>query len=163
MRKKKVFCLHLEKCWYPASHYKKAHLLLFCCCNNCNCGMLLQKSSVLLSTLQKKLQQFCAISSGPKKADYENPSSSVVAEPMKFLANSSYGYQIIDRSRNTVTKYLTEEKTHAVINNKLLKKLDHVKNSLYEVQLSKSQIEQTEPIIVGFFYLQYAKLRILDL
>ena len=28
----------------------------------------------------------------------ENPDSSVVAEAMKFLANSSYGYQIMDRS-----------------------------------------------------------------
>ena len=35
----------------------------------------------------------------------ENPSSSVVAETMNLLANSSYGYQIIDRSRHRVTKY----------------------------------------------------------
>ena len=34
----------------------------------------------------------------------ENPNSSVVAETMKLLANSSYGYQIMDRSRHTVTK-----------------------------------------------------------
>ena len=40
----------------------------------------------------------------------ENPNSIVVAETMKLLANSSYGYQIMDRSRHTVTKYLTDEK-----------------------------------------------------
>ena len=39
----------------------------------------------------------------------ENPDSSVVAETMKLLANSSYGYQIMDRSRHTVTKYLNDE------------------------------------------------------
>ena len=49
-----------------------------------------------------------------KKGD-ENPNSSVVAETMKLLANSSYGYQIIDRSRHTVTRYLTDEKAHAAI------------------------------------------------
>ena len=49
----------------------------------------------------------------------ENPNSSVVAETMKLLANSSYGYQIIDRSRHTVTKCLTDKKTHATINSKL--------------------------------------------
>ena len=38
----------------------------------------------------------------------ENPNSSVVAETMKLLANSSYGYHIMDRSRNTVTKYLND-------------------------------------------------------
>ena len=34
----------------------------------------------------------------------ENPNSSVVAETMKLLANSSYGCQIMDRSRHTITK-----------------------------------------------------------
>ena len=42
----------------------------------------------------------------------ENPNSSVVAETMKLLANSSYGYQIMDRRRHTVTKYVNDEKTH---------------------------------------------------
>ena len=84
----------------------------------------------------------------------ENPNSSVVAETMKLLANSSYGYQIMDRSRHTVTKYLADEKTHAAINSKLFKKLDQVNNSLYEVELAKAQIEHKEPIIVGFFILQ---------
>ena len=46
----------------------------------------------------------------------ENPNSSVVAETMKLLANSSYGYQIMDRSRHSVTKYLNDEKTHSAIN-----------------------------------------------
>ena len=40
----------------------------------------------------------------------ENPNSSVVAQTMKLLANCSYGYQIMNRSRHTVTKYLTDEK-----------------------------------------------------
>ena len=83
----------------------------------------------------------------------ENPNSSVVAET-KLLANSSYGYQIMDRSRHTVTKYLADEKTHAAINDKLFKKLDHVNISLYEDELAKAQIEHKEPIIVGFFILQ---------
>ena len=82
---------------------------------------------------------------------------------MKLVANSSYGYQIMDRTRHTVTKYLTDEKTHASILSKLFKKLDHVNNSLYEAELAKAQIEHIEPIIVGFFILQYAKLRIWEL
>ena len=36
-------------------------------------------------------------------------------------------------------------------------------NSLYEVEPTKAQIEDREPIIVGFFILQYTKLRILEL
>ena len=44
-----------------------------------------------------------------RKGD-ENSNSGVVSETMKLLANRSYGYQIMDRSRHTVTKYLTDEK-----------------------------------------------------
>ena len=36
-------------------------------------------------------------------------------------------------------------------------------NSLYEVELAKAEIEHKEPIIVWFFILQYAKLRMLEL
>ena len=71
----------------------------------------------------------------------ENPNSSVVAETMKLLANSSYGYQIMDRSRHTVTKYLTNEKTHSSIDSRMLKRLDHITDQLFEVELVKPEIE----------------------
>ena len=60
----------------------------------------------------------------------ENANSSVVAETMKLLANSSYDYQIMDRSRHTVTKYLNDGKTHGAINTKLFKRLDHINDQL---------------------------------
>ena len=93
----------------------------------------------------------------------ENPNSSVVAETMRLLAKNSHGYQMMNRSRHTVTKYLSDEKTHAAINSKLFKKLDQVNNSLFEVELAKAQIEHKESIIVGFFILEYAKPRMLEL
>ena len=58
-----------------------------------------------------------------------------------MLANSSYGYQIIDRSRHTVTKYLSDEKTHGAINTKFFKRLDHINDHFYEVELAKAEIE----------------------
>ena len=82
---------------------------------------------------------------------------------MKPLANNSSGYLIMDWIRNIVTKYLTDKKTHAANNSKLFKKLVHVNNSLYDDELAKAQIEQKEPIIVGFFILHYAKMRTLEL
>ena len=93
----------------------------------------------------------------------ENPLSGVVAETAKLLGNSSYGYQITDRSRHTITKYPNDEKTRKAINEPLFKRLNRVENDLYEVKLLKSTIEHREPIIVGFFILQYAKLRMLEL
>ena len=38
-----------------------------------------------------------------------------------------------------------------------------MKISFYEVELAKAQIEQKEPITFGFFILQYAKLRMLEM
>ena len=114
-------------------------------------------------TTKKCFNSFVQSAVDARRQGDENPNSSVVAETMKLLANSSYGYQIMDRSRHTVMKYLSDKKTHAAINSKLFKNLDHMNNSLYEVELAKAQIEHREPIIVGFFILQYAKLRMLVL
>ena len=70
----------------------------------------------------------------------ENPNSSVVAETMKMLANSSYGYQFMDRSRDTVTKYFSVEKTHGAVNTKMFQRLDHINDQLYEKELAKAEI-----------------------
>ena len=56
-----------------------------------------------------------------RREGVENPLSGVVAETMKLLGNSSYGYQIVDRSRHTITKYLNDEKTDKAIKEPLFK------------------------------------------
>ena len=68
----------------------------------------------------------------------------------------------MDQSRHTVTERLSDERAHAAINSKLLKRLDHVEK-LYEIELAETQTEHNEPIIVRFSLLQYAKLRMLEL
>ena len=68
----------------------------------------------------------------------------------------------MDRSRHTVTKYLNDEKTHSAINRKLFKRLNFITNQMYEVEFVKSEIDHREPILVGFFILQDAKLRVLE-
>ena len=69
----------------------------------------------------------------------------------------------MDRSKHTETKYLNNEKTHKAINGKMFQRLNNVSKELYEVELAKSKIGHREPIIVGFFILQYAKLRMFEL
>ena len=58
----------------------------------------------------KSFNNFVQSAVDARRQGDENPISSVVTETMKLLANSSHGYQIIDRSRHTVTKYLNDEK-----------------------------------------------------
>ena len=69
----------------------------------------------------------------------------------------------MDRSRHTVRRYLNYEKTHSAINKKFFKRLNFITDQLYEAELAKSGIELRKSIIVGFFILQYAKLRMLEL
>ena len=114
-------------------------------------------------TPQKCLNGFVQSVVDARREGDENQDSSVVAETMKLLGNSSYGYQIMDRSRQTETLYLNDEKTHKAINNRRLRRLNNVSTDIYEVELVKSTVEHREPIIVGFFILQYAKVRMLEL
>ena len=102
-------------------------------------------------TPRKCFNNFVQSAVDARRQGDENPDSSIVAETMKLLANSSYDYQIMDRSRHTVTKYLNDEKTHSAINSKFFKRLNHITGQLYEVELVKPEIEHREPIIVGYF------------
>ena len=112
---------------------------------------------------QKTFNKFVQSVVGARRKGDENPLSGAVAETMKLLGNSSYGNQIMDRSRHTITKYLNDEKTHKAVNEHFFKRLNTIQKDLYEIELLKSTIEHTEPIIVGFFILQYAELRMLEL
>ena len=93
----------------------------------------------------------------------ENPNSSVIAETMKLLANSSYGYQFTDRSRHTIRKYPSDKKTHGANNNEMFKRLGYRNGQLYEVELVKSDVEHKEPKNIGIFLLQFATWRKLEL
>ena len=135
--------------------------LLLCCLQ---LGLVVTKIHRFVEYTSKKLfNSFVQSAVDARRQVDEIPNSSVLAKTTKILANSSYGNQIMDRSRHTVTKYLTDEKTHAAYNSKKFMKLDLVNNSLYEVELAKAQIEHKEPIIVGFFILQCATWPMLEL
>ena len=58
---------------------------------------------------------------------------------MKLLASSSYDYQIMDRSRHTVTKFWNDEKMHSAINYETFKHLNHITDLLYEVEVVKPE------------------------
>ena len=81
-------------------------------------------------TPKKCFNGFVQSAGNAQRQGDENLNSTVVAEIMKLLANNSYGYQIMDRSRHTVTKYLNGKKTHSAINNKVFKRLKFINDQL---------------------------------
>ena len=59
-----------------------------------------KKNSTLRSIHSKQcFNTFLQSAVDARRQGDENPNSSVVADTMKLLANSTYGYQIMDRSR----------------------------------------------------------------
>lgn len=98
-----------------------------------------------------------------RRAGDLNSQSAVVAETMKLIGNSSYGYQIMDRSKHSKTKYGIGSQINQLVNSKYFKSLNEIPGNIVKVELTKRVVEHKEPIIVGFFILQYAKLTMLQL
>ena len=69
----------------------------------------------------------------------------------------------MDRTEHTMTKFLKDKKTNRAINSAFFKQLRYINDPVYGVELVKAQIKHREPIIVGFFILQNAMLRMLNL
>ena len=86
-----------------------------------------------------------------RKGD-QNKESTVVAETMKLIGNSSYGYQIMDRSRHINTKYVKGPQVDKFLNNRYFKTLNELPDKIYEVESNKTRIIQKEHLIVVFFY-----------
>ena len=99
----------------------------------------------------------------PQRQGDANPKSGVLAETMKLLVNRSYGHQMLDPNRHFVTKYLYDEKTQSTIISKTFKRPIYRTTHLYEIEIVKPEIEHREPIIVGFYILQHAKQKKLEL
>ena len=143
--------------WKRNSHYSSAPILF-------RLGTSMQKINRLVEYfLVLCFNKFVESAVNARREGDENPNSSFVAETMKLLANSSYNFQILDRSRHTVAKFLSDEKTHGPTNTKVFKGLNHINDQLYEIELAKAEIEHRKPIKVGFSILQYAKLRMLEI
>ena len=67
----------------------------------------------------------------------EFPNPRVVAETLKFLANSFYGYQVMDWSRHTVPRYVSDKWIHGTFHNKMFRSLVHINDQLFEIELYK--------------------------
>ena len=100
---------------------------------------------------QKYFKNYVQSEIDDRREGDENPLLGVAAKTMKLLGNTTFGYQIIDRSRHRTKKNLSDEKTHKAANEPLFKCLITVDKDFYEVDLLKSTIEHRDCIIVGFF------------
>ena len=63
----------------------------------------------------------------------------------------------MDRHRDV--KYCTEKAASLMVNDTRFRQLDVVVDDAYEIAMNKKTVTYTLPVHVGFFFLQYAKMR----
>ena len=100
-----------------------------------------KKCSIVEYTPLKCFDDFLQSAVNARCQTNDNPIFGVVSETVILLDNSSYGYQTMNCSGYSVQKYRGDEKLHAVISDKMLKKLWHFIDQLYEVELVQLEID----------------------
>ena len=58
--------------------------------------------------------------------------------------------------------YCTEKAASVMVNDRRFRQLDVVVDDAYEIEMNKKTVTYTLPVHVGFFVLQYAKMRMLQ-
>ena len=97
-----------------------------------------------------------------RKGD-EDSTQSIRADTMKLLGNSAYGSSIMDKEKHLKIAYVKGENTACLkVNEPEFKKLTQLGHDFYEVESFKKKINLNLPTQIGYFILQYAKLRMLS-
>ena len=104
------------------------------------------------------------ISDARRQGDAD-PNTTIIADTKKVIGNSGYGSLIMDKTKHRQIQYVQgENETCLKINQPHFRKLDCLdpEEQFYEVEMAKRKIKLDLPIQLGYFVLQYAKLRMLE-
>jgi hypothetical protein len=92
-----------------------------------------------------------------------DPTQSVFRDTMKLLGNSAFGSSIMNKEKHQKVSYVKGENMACLkVNEPEFKKLTSLEHDMYEVESYKKKIVLNVPTQIGFFILQYAKLRMLS-
>ena len=108
-------------------------------------------------------KDFVALVTQKRKEGAKDPLKEAVAELFKLLGNSSYGSQLLDKEKYTVTKLVHGQRNAKMqVNDTRFQNLIPLGDECYEVSKLHKDIEMNLPIQIGFQILQLAKLRMLS-
>ena len=85
----------------------------------------------------------------------------LIAEMMKLITNSSYGWMITNKEMHHDIVYVDESETSTEIIDNHFYDMTELPDGYYEVEKTKKKINLDLPIHIGVFILNYAKLRML--
>ena len=111
----------------------------------------------------KCFEEFVQQVTDARREGDHDPSQSVKRDTMKLLGNSAYGSSIMNKEKHKKISYVKGENSACLkVNEPEFNKLTQLGHDLYEVESFKKKILLNLPTQIGFFILQYAKLRMLS-
>ena len=114
-------------------------------------------------TPQACFQSFMEDVSNARREGERDKKNKIVGDTMKLLGNSGYGSMIMDKSRHTDVVYAQGHGAAQLkINQPQFRKCVSIKDDFVEIELAKKKIKFDLPIQIGYFILQFAKLRMLQ-
>ena len=129
-------------------------------------GLVVTKMYQVVEFLQKRcFKDFVKEVSDARRQGDADPNTAIIADTKKTIGNASYGSLIMDQTKHRNIKYVQgENETSFKVNDPLFRKLDCLdsEEQYYEVEMAKKKIKLDLPIQLGYFILQYAKLRMLE-
>ena len=102
-----------------------------------------------------------AVSTARREGDVRRDKT-IIADTTKLLGNSGYVKTITNVDRHRNVSYYTEKAAPLMVNDKQFRQLDIVVDDAYDIEMNKKMVKYTLPVHVGFFVLQYAKMRVLQ-
>ncbi|KAL5019000.1 hypothetical protein ScPMuIL_004722, partial [Solemya velum] len=110
-------------------------------------------------------RQFVEDVSNARREGDEVSEKSIIADTMKLIGNSGYGSLIMDKTKHRTVNLMEGERSVCMnVNDPRFRKLECVdeEKEIYEMEMAKGRIRLDLPIQLGYFILQYAKLRMLQ-
>ena len=81
----------------------------------------------------------------------KNPDKAIIGDTYKLLSNSSYGSVLMDKTKHTNAKYLTNKaKMSKIVNSSSFKAMEELNHNIFEVETYKSRLTLDTPVQIGF-------------
>ena len=98
-----------------------------------------------------------------RRAGDARPEMGIIGDTMKLIGNSGYGSLIMDKTKHRNITYVQgERETCLAINQDEFRSATCLGEDFYELEMAKKKTVMDLPIQLGYFILQYGKLKMLE-
>ena len=127
-------------------------------------GLIVTKIHQLIEySPMKCFSQFVSDVTEARRMGDADDSKSIYGAKMKLLGNSAFGSSIMDKEKHLKIRYVNDHYSASMlVNDPRFKKITELADDCYEVESFKRIIVHNVPTQIGYYILQYAKLKMLE-